>query len=578
MFDFTALHIENATDKPYSICAISLVSFIDGKVSEKKSWKLQPPQNKYEKSNTHRHGISEIDTIHCPLFPDIYLKLKSYLNSKLIVCFNANYNVDCLLKTFDYYRNKALASKNNKTDCSYSFMENQTFPQFDFISLHTIIYNLFSDIPSNKLDEICSSIGIKANSKDISTLPIAICDLIQAIMSAAKLNNFLALKHSAEITVGQIWKHKVTVTEPTDSGPKYHEKLEMKVPCVSLNDKGSFNKIPFNKLKTDTQCNDNLLKIHTENSIGNYSNKPERTAKGKSIIDFPDNYIIIDTETTGLDPRFDSIIEISAIKVSNNQIIDTFSSLINPGFIIDEFITEKTGITNNMLQSAPQAKEIIPKFYSFVKNSILIGHNVNFDINFIYDALQCFDMKFNNNFIDTLRFARRLLPDLKHHRLQDIAEYFNINTDGSHRALRDCEITQLCYTNLKKIALSQYGTTESFANTWNNSKNNSYKSIVAQNSDFDITHPLYNKVCVFTGTLERMQRQEAMQTVANLGGICSNSITQKTNYLILGNNDYCPSIKGGKSSKQKKAESLLLNGQDIQIISENVFYEIIKND
>jgi len=75
--------------------------------------------------------------------------------------------------------------------------------------------------------------------------------------------------------------------------------------------------------------------------------------------------------------------------------------------------------------------------------------------------------------------------------------------------------------------------------------------------------------------LEKMQRKEAMQLVVDLGGHVGDSVTKKTNYLILGNNDYCPTIKEGKSSKQKKAETLKLSGQDIEIISEDVFYDLV---
>ena len=98
------------------------------------------------------------------------------------------------------------------------------------------------------------------------------------------------------------------------------------------------------------------------------------------------------------------------------------------------------------------------------------------------------------------------------------------------------------------------------------------------------SHPLEQqvlkqfKVCVFTGTLERMQRKDAMQLVVNLGGSCGDSVTAKTNFLILGNNDYCTTIKDGKSTKQKKAEALILKGNDLQIISETTFYDMISED
>ncbi len=66
-----------------------------------------------------------------------------------------------------------------------------------------------------------------------------------------------------------------------------------------------------------------------------------------------------------------------------------------------------------------------------------------------------------------------------------------------------------------------------------------------------------------------------MQLVANLGGCLGNGVTRKTDYLILGNNDYCTKIKDGKSIKQKKAEELILKGFDIQIMPEDVFYELV---
>ena len=72
-----------------------------------------------------------------------------------------------------------------------------------------------------------------------------------------------------------------------------------------------------------------------------------------------------------------------------------------------------------------------------------------------------------------------------------------------------------------------------------------------------------------------MVRKDAMQLVVNFGGSCGDNVTAKTNFLILGNNDFCSSIKDGKSSKQKKAEALILKGNDIEILSENVFYEMV---
>jgi DNA polymerase-3 subunit epsilon len=100
-------------------------------------------------------------------------------------------------------------------------------------------------------------------------------------------------------------------------------------------------------------------------------------------------------------------------------------------------------------------------------------------------------------------------------------------------------------------------------------------SLKPETTVIDETHILFEKTCVFTGTLDKMPRKNAMQSVVNHGGYCGKTITKETNFLILGNKDYCKSIKDGKSNKQKKAEALKLQSYDIEIIAESVFYEII---
>ena len=91
--------------------------------------------------------------------------------------------------------------------------------------------------------------------------------------------------------------------------------------------------------------------------------------KGKSIILFPDDYVMIDTETTGLSVEWDSMIEISALKVHNGEIVDTFETLVSFDGCIPDFITELTGITNEMLANAPSSKEAVKSFLDFLGNS-----------------------------------------------------------------------------------------------------------------------------------------------------------------------------------------------------------------
>lgn len=308
--------------------------------------------------------------------------------------------------------------------------------------------------------------------------------------------------------------------------------------------------------------------------------RSSREQKGSSLLTFLDNFTIIDLETTGLDPTFDEIIEIGAIKIQNGIILNTFNSFVKPDEEIDEFITELTGITNEMLIDAPSISEILPDFINYVGDDIVVGHNVNFDINFVYDVyLKLYDKYFSNPFVDTLRLSRNLLPELKHHRLKDLIEYFEISIERQHRSFDDCKATLECYNKLHSLALEKYGNLDNFG-TDNNGKPKTVKrldlsQIKTTITVFDEDNPFFGKVCVFTGVLEKMKRAYAAQLVVDLGGVCGNSVTKKTNYLILGNNDYCSTIKDGKSSKQKEAEKLKLKGNDIEIISENTFYDIL---
>lgn len=279
----------------------------------------------------------------------------------------------------------------------------------------------------------------------------------------------------------------------------------------------------------------------------------ERTFKGKSTIEFYSNYVIIDIETTGLDTQFDEIIEIGALKIKDNIIVDRFNTLIKPEYEIGDFITELTGITNDMLINAPNIKDKIGEFINFIGEDILVGHNVNFDINFLYDnGIRTINKPIKNDYIDTMRISRLFLKELKHHRLSDMANYYNINVEKAHRSLYDCETTKMLYDSLIEDILKSYKSAEELYKKVRIRNNFKASDIKTENTEFDIENPFYNKVCVFTGTLEKMIRKEAMQMVADLGGICADNVTKDTNFLILGNNDYCPSIKNGKSNKQKK--------------------------
>lgn len=189
-----------------------------------------------------------------------------------------------------------------------------------------------------------------------------------------------------------------------------------------------------------------------------------REFKGKSLIEDLDNYTVVDIETTGMDWNFCNILEISALKVKNKKIVEEFSELINPHEPIPYFIRNLTGITDEMVCEASELEEVLIEFKSFLKNDIIVGHNVNFDVNFLYDNfLNVLNEPLKNNFVDTLRISRNLLPELKHHRLDDLIDYYNIRVRDKHRALNDCILTNEVYIDMCSMVYDKY-------DTWNNFK------------------------------------------------------------------------------------------------------------
>jgi DNA polymerase-3 subunit alpha (Gram-positive type) len=159
------------------------------------------------------------------------------------------------------------------------------------------------------------------------------------------------------------------------------------------------------------------------------------------------SYVAFDVETTGLNPKYEKIIEIGAIKVRDGEIIDTFNTFVNPAKSLPNRIVELTGIQNSDLVDAPYIEEVIEKFIEFVGDDVLLGHNLIFDYSFIKKAAVNHKLTFDKSGIDTLRIARRFLTNLESRRLGVLCDYYNIHLDA-HRALNDAIATHKLYLKL----------------------------------------------------------------------------------------------------------------------------------
>lgn len=170
--------------------------------------------------------------------------------------------------------------------------------------------------------------------------------------------------------------------------------------------------------------------------------------------------------------------------------------------------------------------------------------------------------------------SRRVLPELEHHTLEDLSDYFDVFI-SHHRALNDCLITHEVVEQLKEIARDCPELLEK--RPYRKHKSCDLRTLVCDGQHICPDHIFYQRHCVFTGKLEKFTRKEAAQMVVNIGGFCDNTMTHETNFLIVGNLDFMKTVKNGQSSKIKKAQKLMLLHQDLYMISENTFYALMED-
>src|SRR6266852_1566523 len=166
-------------------------------------------------------------------------------------------------------------------------------------------------------------------------------------------------------------------------------------------------------------------------------------------------FVVLDTETTGLRPGPDRVIELAGIRLRGGVAIDSFQSLVNPGRRLPPFIVQFTGITQEMLLDAPEAAVVLPGFLRFIDGATLVGHNLGFDIGFLTYEAQLLGYSFPIDGLDTILLARRFLPGLRRFKLDLVAEHLGIAVANRHRALGDARVTAAVFAKLLERAHEQ---------------------------------------------------------------------------------------------------------------------------
>ncbi len=166
------------------------------------------------------------------------------------------------------------------------------------------------------------------------------------------------------------------------------------------------------------------------------ANKKTTIKKSSLVSDI--TFVAFDTETTGINPKKDRIVEVGAVKFRSGIIIEEKSWLINPKRKIPHRVQKVHGITHEMVKDSPSFVDIYPEFKAFIKGSVLLAHNARFDVSFVGEEIKRNKQELpNNDVLDSLRLFRKWFPKSKPHSLSALADYAKIGEDPNHRALAD---------------------------------------------------------------------------------------------------------------------------------------------
>lgn len=363
----------------------------------------------------------------------------------------------------------------------------------------------------------------------------------------------------------------------------------------------------------------------------------------------PERYVVIDFETTGLDPKRDYITEIAAVIVEESQIIDSFDQLVKPREPIPDKVEQLTGITNEMVSSAPSINITLPKFMTFIGKDLLVGHNIDFDSKFLSAACQRFKIPYHNKVSDTLELSRRAMPYLDNHKLGTVCKALHIRNDNAHRAMSDVMATQQVFEILaadNDIKIKNHPRLTLKSNSYNVKYSPKTRAIqelqdlllditsdnkltddevmaldkwiddnaelcgsypfdrikskiktaledgVLEQSELDdmlktfkeICKPkfktdiskkdsinVYGKTLVFTGECRIGDTEEIMQIFEAMGAVVRQSVSGKTDYLIVGDFGSLDWSYGNYGSEIAKAMELQDGGKKVKVVNETDF-------
>jgi len=307
------------------------------------------------------------------------------------------------------------------------------------------------------------------------------------------------------------------------------------------------------------------------------------------------DFVVIDFETAN--NNLDSACSLGIVTVKGINIVDKIHYYIKPP--TGQFSTTNTkihGITSRDVDSADTFFELWEKIRSYFEGRIVIAHNAQFDMSVLKNCLDTYKLTCADFiYTDSISISSLAIDENVGRSLKDRAAYFGIPLENHHNAVEDAYVASKLVTEtmlkfnaplinwlliLNNIHAKQFyniNATKYFVKK--NTKFEKYNHIkisefCCSQVEVDIEHPLYIKNCVLTGELQSMGRETAIQKIVDVGGVVKSSVSNKTDFLIVGVQDKSVVGEDGQSSKEEKAHQMIKNGSTIQILNEEDFLNL----
>lgn len=304
------------------------------------------------------------------------------------------------------------------------------------------------------------------------------------------------------------------------------------------------------------------------------------------------NFIAFDFETANRNRH--SICSVGMVFVEDGRIVDSVYELINPQEHFDGWNIAIHSITPNDVKNAPTFDQFYRTIEDKIDNKLMVAHNLAFDGYALRDSLNRYRIEPRpNKLLCTYQLSKRLISGQPSYSLDSLCEYLAIELNNHHNALEDARAcAELMLRLAKEFELSNFDEIYNKTNInvgeisprgYRSSlvsprgSHGGYKldlSSIEVNLDADQVNLFYGKNIVFTGKLNAFSRKDAVELVATKGGIPQNGINKDTNFIVVGDfRDVM--VKGNKSTKLVKAEKMITEGKELEIISEADFLKML---